>query len=314
MWTRAELKDNAKKFFKYNYWQMVLVSLILSIVGGGGGVSFNYTVNNPQNTTDSFGFGRMSDSQAMTFLIGVMVVVLVIWVLAAALSAFLFNPLQVGAQRFFVVSHYKKAELNELGFAFSNSYMNVVKTMFLRQLYIFLWSLLFIIPGIIKAYEYLMIPYILAENPNIDSKEAFAMSKQMMDGNKWNAFVLRLSFFGWVFLSIFTCGILSVFYVNPYMYMTEAELYVALKEITYGGRGRNNYQQNNGGQWDNNQWNGNNGQWGDNNQWNSNNDQWNNNQQAGSGQWDNNNQWNNNQQTGNGQWDNNNQWDNNPQA
>lgn len=303
MWTRAELKDNAKKFFKYNYWQMVLVSLVLMMVGGGGGVSFNFTVNNPQNADDTFGFGRMSDSQAMMFLIGFMAAALVIWVLTAALAAFLFNPLQVGAQRFFVVSHYKKAELNELGFAFSKSYMNVVKIMFLRQLYIFLWSMLFIIPGIIKAYEYLMIPYILAENPNIDSKEAFAISKQMMDGNKWKAFVLRLSFFGWVLLSVFTCGILSVFYVNPYMFMTEAELYVALKEITYGGRGQNNYQRDSGGQWgDNNQWNGNNGQWGDNNQWNGNN-----------GQWNDNNQWNNNQQSGNGQWDNN-QWDNNPQA
>lgn len=83
-----------------------------------------------------------------------------------------------------------------------------------------------------------MIPYILAENPGIDSREAFAVSKQMMDGNKWAAFVLDLSFLGWQILSVFTCGILSVFYVNPYVYMTNAELYVALKEITFGGRGQ----------------------------------------------------------------------------
>ena len=123
-------------------------------------------------------------------------------------------------------------------YAFSNGYMNVVKTMFLRGLFTFLWTLLFIIPGIIKGYEYRMIPYILAENPGIDSREAFAVSKQMMDGNKWAAFVLDLSFLGWQILSVFTCGILSVFYVNPYVYMTNAELYVALKEITFGGRGQ----------------------------------------------------------------------------
>ncbi|MDE7258353.1 MAG: DUF975 family protein, partial [Lachnospiraceae bacterium] len=163
-------------------------------------------------------------------------------------------PLVVGAQRFFVVSHYQKAELGELGYAFSNSYMNVVKTMFLKALYVFLWSLLLVIPGIIKGYEYRMIPYILAENPGIDTKEAFAMSKQMMDGNKWNAFVLDLSFLGWIILSVFTCGILAVFYVNPYIYMTDAELYVALKEITFGnaptgyqnGAGYQNYQQSQG--------------------------------------------------------------------
>ena len=73
----------------------------------------------------------------------------------------------IGAQRFFVVSHYQKAELGELGYAFSNGYMNVVKTMFMRGLFTSLWTLLFIIPGIIKGYEYRMIPYILAENPDI---------------------------------------------------------------------------------------------------------------------------------------------------
>lgn len=324
MWTRAELKDNAKKFFKFNYWKMVLVALIMSFIGGGGGggASFNYSQN--ANNDDLFGFSRMSDAEAMTFFLSIMVVVLVIWIIAGALSIFLFNPLTVGAERFFVVSHYQKADLNELGFAFSNSYMNVVKTMFLRSLYVFLWSLLFVIPGIIKAYEYLMIPYILAENPGIDSKEAFAMSKQMMDGNKWKAFVLRLSFLGWIFLSIFTCGILAVFYVNPYMLMTEAELYVALKEITFGNRGQggyqnmyqpnaqwdNNNQWNNNQQYNNDQWNSNNQQY-NNDQWNSNNQQYNNNQ-WNNGQPVNNGQWNNSQSTDNSQWNNNQPVDNNP--
>lgn len=257
MWTRAELKDNAKKFFKYNYWKMVLVALIMTMIGGGNGFSFSYSRTYSQDG-DPFGFGRMSDAEAMAFFTTVMIAVLVVWIISAVLAMFLFNPLVIGVERFFVVSHYRKADLNELGYAFSNSYLNVVKTMFLRQLYVFLWSLLFIIPGIIKAYEYLMIPYILAENPGIDSKEAFAMSKQMMDGNKWKAFVLMLSFLGWELLSVFfTCGILSIFYVSPYMLMTEAELYVALKEITFGNRGQggyqNSYQPN--GQWDNNnQW------------------------------------------------------------
>lgn len=321
MWTRAELKENAKAFFKFNYWKMVLVAFIVSIIGGGGsGFSVNYT-QYAQNS-DSYGtgyssmFSRMSPQEAMTWFITFMMVGLVIMLISTALSVFLFNPLMVGADRFFVVSHYQKADLNELGYAFSNYYMNVVKVMFLRSMYVFLWSLLFVIPGIIKAYEYIMIPYILAENPGIDSKEAFAMSKQMMDGNKWNTFVLRLSFFGWVLLGVLFCGIPAIFYVNPYMLMTHAELYVALKEITFGGRGQNNnqwngYQPNNNGQWNNNndQWNNN--QWngyqpGD--QWNNSNNQWNANQPGG--QWNNsNNQWNGNQT--NGQWNDNNRWNNN---
>lgn len=266
MWTRAELKSNAMKFFKYNYWKMVLVAFILSMVGGGGGFSFNYSTDN----SDPFGINSMSPAEALSFSMLLLLGVIVALVIGFALSAFLFNPIIVGVRRFFVVSHYQKAELNELGFGFSHCYLNVAKTMFLMQLYIFLWSMLLVIPGIIKGYEYRMIPYILAENPGIDSKDAFAMSKQMMDGNKWNAFVLDLSFLGWIILSIFTCGILAIFYVNPYICMTSAELYVALKEITYGGRDRYNYQTNND-QWNNNQMN--NGQW-NNNQMN--NDQWNN--------------------------------------
>ena len=63
-------------------------------------------------------------------------------------------------------------------------YGNIMKTMFFRNLFVFLWSLLLIVPGIIKGYEYLMVPYILAENPTMDRREVFALSKRMMDGQK----------------------------------------------------------------------------------------------------------------------------------
>ena len=245
MWTRAELKENAKKFFKFNYWKMVLVTFILTLLGGGGGGGgFNVSY------TRSFdlGSGHMSSSEMMGFLAAFFTTFTIVMIIAVAMSVFLYNPLLVGAQRFFVVSHYQKAKLDELGFAFSNGYGNVVKTMFLKGLFTSLWTLLFIVPGIIKGYEYRMIPYILAENPGIDYRDAFAASRQMMDGNKWNAFVLDLSFLGWNFLSVFTCGILSIFYVGPYIYMTNAELYVALKEITFGNRGQN-YQNGQAGQY-----------------------------------------------------------------
>ena len=113
--------------------------------------------------------------------------------------------------------------------AFDSNYMNVVKVMFRRDLALTLWGMLFIIPGIYKAYEYRMIPYLLAENPNLSWKEAFSISKEMMNGNKWKAFVLDLSFIGWNLLSILTLGILSIFYVNPYKFSTNAALYEQLK-------------------------------------------------------------------------------------
>ena len=75
-----------------------------------------------------------------------------------------------------------------------------------------------------------MIPYILAQNPKVSKKEAFDLSKQMMNGNKWKAFVLDMSFFLWNLLSVLTFGLLGILYVNPYSLATNTELYIVLKE------------------------------------------------------------------------------------
>ena len=75
-----------------------------------------------------------------------------------------------------------------------------------------------------------MIPYILAENPKIQRKKAFKLSKEMMKGNKWKTFILDLSFLGWELLSIFTFRLLNIFYINPYKVATTVELYEVLKK------------------------------------------------------------------------------------
>ena len=100
----------------------------------------------------------------------------------------------------------------------------------MQTLFTVLWSLLFIIPGIVKGYEYMMIPYLLAENPDMSREETFAKSKAMTTGNKWDAFVLDLSFLGWLILGSITFNILNVFYVYPYQYLTRAELYRTLRD------------------------------------------------------------------------------------
>ena len=103
-------------------------------------------------------------------------------------------------------------------------------TMFLKTIYLALWSLLFIVPGVIKGYEYAMVPYLLLDHPEMSRQEIFAESKRMMMGNKWDAFVLDLSFIGWNLLGACTFGILTILYVNPYQYYTEAELYHVLRD------------------------------------------------------------------------------------
>ena len=157
-------------------------------------------------------------------------ILLVLLIIGIAVTVFFGNPFSVGLRKFFVDNANEKAKLGTIMQNFDNSYRNTVKVMFFMQLKLLGWTLLLIIPGIIKAYEYRMIPYLLADNPAMEPAEAHANSKAMMMGNKWKAFVLDLSFIGWFILSGLTLGILSLFYVNPYYYQTDANLYHALKE------------------------------------------------------------------------------------
>ncbi len=265
MWTRKELKQKGKKAFNANYWKCVLVALIMAIIVGGssgnaGGGAFHRSPENVARATtvgattgiasDSEGSADIQDNDGPAELIdqmtdelrnnedtakaiafiGVSAGLAIILVIAfvIAIDILLFNPLEVGCSRFFYRNLDEQAKVAEVTYAFDHEYKNTISTMFYRDLYILLWSLLFIIPGIVKAYEYRMIPYLLAEDPGLSKDEAFAKSKAMMTGQKWKAFVLDLSFIGWDILSAFTVGLLGLFYVNPYKRATQAALYEAL--------------------------------------------------------------------------------------
>lgn len=95
---------------------------------------------------------------------------------------------------------------------------------FLIGIYIFLWSLLFIIPGIIAAYSYAMTPYILEENPYMPISDALRRSKDMMSGNRWRLFCLEVSFIGWSLLCLLTCGI-GFLWLIPYTNAATAAFY-----------------------------------------------------------------------------------------
>jgi len=97
-------------------------------------------------------------------------------------------------------------------------------------LFTFLWSLLFVIPGIVKAFSYAMTPYLLGDCKQVSATDALKLSVKMMRGHKWELFTLELSFLGWHLLNALTCGILGVFYVGPYRNMALAGYYALRKE------------------------------------------------------------------------------------
>ena len=151
-------------------------------------------------------------------------------ILAVAFTIFIADPLIVGGKKYFLKARMNKT--TKVGIIIDifkkENWINISIIMLLRNLYNALWYLT-IIGGVIKTYEYRMIPYILAENPKVKRREAFELSKEMMKGNKLRTFALDVSFLGWDLLSVMTFGILKILYVNPYSATTNAELYMVLR-------------------------------------------------------------------------------------
>lgn len=117
----------------------------------------------------------------------------------------------------------EKVSIEDTFSGFRN-FINALGLLLWQQLWVLLWSLLLIIPGIIKAYSYSMCFYILADNPNIGIREALNESKRITQGYKMDLFILDLSFLGWGILSVLTLGI-GFFWLVPYMQVTMGNAY-----------------------------------------------------------------------------------------
>lgn len=261
MWTRADLKMRGKLDFSKNYWVCVLISLILVILSGQvgsaiSGIRNGFTASTSATTeynydgldeTDEFdGYYQYGDTEEtnpaqivkniFTSSMGTALVVMSIGIalllslIGTLFSIFVAAPLIVGGRRFYLENQYENSKISRIGYIFKKKYYgNTVLTIFLRDLFTFLWSLLFIIPGVIKSYSYWMMEYIMAENPTLSHERAFEISKQTMVGEKWDVFVLDLSFIPWHLLSTITCGLVGIFYVNSYVDATYAQLYGFLR-------------------------------------------------------------------------------------
>lgn len=229
MWTRKELKDRAKAGLKRNYWKSVLVAFIYTALFLGSGSVASSGASDGDTSGVTALLGSLTSGELFTFIGLVSGMLLITVLIAAAIRAFCVNPLLVGIAKFSCNANNDTAPLSDINVGFKANYMGNVKTLFLKNLYVVLWSLLLIVPGIIKSLEYSMVEYLIAEDPTLTTKEALAKSKAMMQGHKWNAFVLSLSFLGWDILSGLTLGLLNVFYVAPYKMLTDAALYQKLK-------------------------------------------------------------------------------------
>jgi uncharacterized membrane protein len=230
MWNRVILKERGRNAFRANRVTCIFASFILSVAAGGGSIpTSTVNINNEQLDINTIPPEVIKGAIAALGLASVA---------AFLLSVFVFNPVQVGLKRFFVLNATDSQtglDRNTIGRGFvDGNYTNVVAAMFTRDLFVFLWTLCFIVPGIIKAYSWRMVPYIIAEDPQITGTEARMRSAQLMYGSKMDTFVLDLSFIGWAMLGVLTLGIGNIIWTNPYHDATDAELYRTLKGETSG--------------------------------------------------------------------------------
>lgn len=158
-------------------------------------------------------------------LVGGVTILLVASLIMAVAYYILGSIIRVGYARFNLdlVDRQNEPQINAL-FGYFPHWKTMALTKFLQGLYCFLWSLLFIIPGIIAGYSYAMTGYILAENPELTASEAIEQSKQLMSGNRFRLFCLRFSFIGWDLLCMLTLGI-GELWLRPYKEAAEAAFY-----------------------------------------------------------------------------------------
>ena len=229
MWNRKELKTKAKAEYKKNPWISVLASVVMLAAGG----AFNtFYIKSANTTAETQGYENALDALAqgnVGFIITVLSVLSAAFIVGILLKILVLNQLLASCSNFYVEnSKLEKADSKVIfkGVEKGN-WMRLAMAVFMKKLICGLWGLLFVIPGIVKNYQYRCVEYLIIENPDMKWNEAMKLSKSMTDGQKANIFVLDLSFILWYVLA----GIpLIGWFVFPYILQTDAELYLALKK------------------------------------------------------------------------------------
>ena len=230
----SDFRSLARDALKGRWGIAVIAGLIASLLGAIGsngpevklnfndnGANVNFMFANQQIYSSSGGW--MPELNAL--IVGGTVYIIIAAIVMAVVFFVLGSVISVGYSKFNLdlVDRQKEPELNTL-FGYFNHWKNATLANLLQTVYVFLWSLLFVIPGIIASYSYAMTSYILAEHPEMAPGEAIERSKEMMSGNRWRLFCLEFSFIGWGILSSLTLGI-GYLWLNPYKQAATAAFY-----------------------------------------------------------------------------------------
>lgn len=194
----------------------VAVSLVAGLLTGGSSTS-RVEIN---ETLSELGLSSFVSREVVT----VIVTISVVWALLALVVG---GAVQLGLCSFHLnLVNRREARFGTL-FSQFHRLWDGFRMQFIMGLFVLLWSLLLFVPGIIASYRYAMVPYLMAEFPDLGVMDAMRESKRLMKGNKGRLFCLQLSFIGWCLLSALTLGV-GLLWVNPYMQAAEAAFYMTV--------------------------------------------------------------------------------------
>ena len=211
-------------------WGIAIAACIIASLLGG---SSDFISGNVNIDIDSFNSSEIQSGilnipkETLTLIALVAGIAVIIGLAIGIVMLCVGSAIELGYSRFNInIIDSKEAKIEQL-FSYFKHWSVAIIAKLLQALYVFLWTLLFIIPGIIAGYSYSMTPYILAENPEMSAKDAIARSKELMQGHKWELFCLNFSFIGWDILCVLTLGILII-WINPYKHAALAAFYRSL--------------------------------------------------------------------------------------
>lgn len=229
----AEFRELARNALRGKWGTAVIVSLVAVLLGGiatqGARINVNIDGSSASLNLSLAGQTVFSTREGLqpamsAFLAGAVGYIILVALVMALLYLFLGSVVGVGYARF----NLELVDQNNAGvdhlFKYFPYWTNAVCTRILKAVYIFLWSLLLVVPGVMAEYSYAMTEYILAEHPEMTASEAIAASKEMMEGNRMRLFCLQVSFIGWDILCMFTVGIGNLWLV-PYKNAAIAAFY-----------------------------------------------------------------------------------------
>lgn len=238
----SDFRSIARDALKGKWGIAVIAGLIASLLGAisssgpelkfeikDNGANINFMFANQQIFSTSEGW--MPELNA--FIVGGAIYVILAAIAMAVILFVLGSVIKFGYSRFNLnlVDRQQEPDLGTL-FGYFPHWKNAAIAQLLEAVYVLLWSLLFVIPGIIASYSYAMTGYILAENPEMSPSDAIARSKEMMEGNRWRLFCLQFSFIGWGILSSLTLGIGNL-WLTPYEQAATAAFYRDVSGTSY---------------------------------------------------------------------------------